>query len=223
MEIAGPVRRVASPELCACCGAPALERILIERAFQHWSTNDGSHSWWVYTGMRVPFCSICLGKHRQHEQHLTPAGRLLVALQTWTTIPTLGGAAFAVYFFLQAVAHPGSAIFRIAGAVLFLHIGLGSFVAGLRTTRHRAIPKPTDVTAGFVFTDNQAKMLEPEHRTIHLRSGTFACAFAEANRSRIWDPAGPRARMSRLWRPVVWALLGLAGVVIIIWDYLRGR
>lgn len=210
VEIAGPIRRIALPDICACCGAPASERILIERDFQHWSHDSESYSWWEYAGVRVPFCSVCAAKHYQLEQRITPARRLLLLLQTWMAIPMLASAAFAAYFFLLGLAHPEGAIFTMVAAAVFALIALGSTVAGWRSTRHRAIAEPTSVTACFVFTENQAKMLEPERRT-----------FAEANRRRIWNPAGPRARMARRWRQVVWALLGLAALGAIIWDYLR--
>ena len=41
-------RRAVFPDLCACCGAPARERIRIERAFQRWYDNDTPSSYWVY-------------------------------------------------------------------------------------------------------------------------------------------------------------------------------
>ncbi len=222
VEIAGPVRRIVFPDLCACCGRlPARKRIKIEKAFEHWTHYAESYSWWEYTSVRVPFCSICAEQHGMRDQRLSPPARLLLIFQTWTAIPMLGGAAFALYFFLQSVEHPQSWIFTTVFAAVFTLIGLGSALAGWRATHHRAIPRPTSISASFSFSEDLSKMLEPQRRIFHLQNSAFAAAFVGANRSRIWNPAGPHAHIARSLRWVVLTMLGLTTILVAFWELLH--
>ncbi|MGA7831309.1 MAG: hypothetical protein WCA21_10130 [Terracidiphilus sp.] len=221
VEIAGPVSRIVLPDLCACCGhEPAPERILIERAFQHWYRNEGTFKRWEFTDMRVPFCAICAEKHRLQEVRLSFSGRLLLLFQTWTAIPMLICAALAVRFLQIAAATPGSWFLPFAVSSIFALLGVGAVATGWRNTRHRAIPKPTEVTASFVFSEDRSKVLEPEHRSFTLWNSAFASAFVEANRSRLWNPAGPHAQIARSLRLVGWSLFVGASLLILAWMYL---
>jgi hypothetical protein len=223
IEITGPVHRIAFPDLCCCCGCtPAHERILIERAFEHWQNySDPSSSWWEFTSIRVPFCSSCAAEHRQQEKRIDPVSRVLLLFQNWMAIPMLGSAFFAIFLSFQTMAHPEGWLFSGGAAVFFALIGLGSVIAGWRNTRHRALPEQTAIASSFIFSEDQKKLLEPHHRIITLRNPAFAAAFVEANRSRIWNPDGPYARTARNWRWAVWTLLCLAGLLAAIWEQLR--
>jgi hypothetical protein len=221
IHLVGPTKKIAFPDLCACCGAPARDRIRIERAFEHWSHDRESYHWWTFLSLRVPFCAACTAQHRQQERGISLMRRLLLLFQTFTAIPMLGGTAFAGYFYSLGLAHPGSAVITNMAAGVFALIGLGAAWAGWRSTRHRAIPIPTAVTGSFLFTDDEAALLEPERHTFSLRNATFAAAFAADNQHRVWDPAGPQARRALRWRRVLWVLLALASLLLAIWDLWR--
>lgn len=220
VELAGPVSRIVLPDLCVYCGAsPAQQRILMKKAFKHWYRTDGTFKRWEFTQVRVPFCATCAEKHRSQEVRLSSAARLLLLFQTWSAIPMLICAALAVRFAQLTVASPQGWLLPFAAAAVLTLFCAGLAVTGWRNTRERAIPKPTEVSASFDFSEDRSLPLEPEHRAFALRNPRFAAAFAEANRDRLWNPQGAHVRVARSFRRVLWILFVGTSLLILVWKY----
>ena len=85
---------------------------------------------------------------------------------------------------------------------------------------HRFVGPATSVMEGIDFTDDQAAEFEPAWARFTFRDASYAEAFRETNRERIWNPGGAEAvvaRQKRAWAERQrrwWWKVGVAALVL---------
>lgn len=226
LELTGPLSRIAFPPLCANCGAAASRRIRLEQVFCDSDSETGQLSYRV-VGIAVPFCPACTTQHQREVRRVTLAERLLLLFRSWLVIPSIGSSLTALWFFAQmarrvAVDPAGTLFFGLACA-LFSGIASICWAGAWRDTRRHAVPPDTSVTSCFAFSDNRARLLEPQRRLLRMRNQSFAQALAACNRDRAWDPDSPRARAAAKGRLVLYVLFGIVLAAAIVWGMITGK
>lgn len=195
-ELAGSPRDLAWPGLCASCGAAAAERIPVTKVFVRYFGRrqrrfgvDDVRSL-VKCTIAVPFCGTCAARHRDLEPRIGTFARLWSYVTSVFVIP-LAIALFAVaLYFVPSLVGDGAAIISMPKAPLqaavFAAAAAGFAVLIWHQTRHKRVPRQTEVTLSFDFSDNMGNVLTGEHRIYAMSNAAFAESFRFANAGRLW-------------------------------------
>ena len=212
LELRGSVAELAWPNLCAYCGEPALERIVVQKVFRPLPRRHGSHS----GGLRayrinsapIPFCSRCAATHRTTVQRPSIAKKMLQLLINPLIIPVAGFLWLTTVFWrsfrTNPIIDPGR--FPEWAVVAFLAAALAWCVFVLwRSTAPGRLDPQTDITRSCDFSEDVSAWLEKERRIYALSNKSFADAMAVLNVSRVWT--AEEQKRSRKYEWVVAALL----------------
>jgi len=106
---------------------------------------------------------------------------------------------------------PSESYARLAWGVpgLFLAICLWSIYCAWEMTRADRVEKQSHVTLACDFSDDVSWFFERERRIYAMSNETFARAFADANRDRVWTPVDDK-RSGRLSVVFLVVAIGLA-------------
>jgi hypothetical protein len=229
LELVGRPGDLAMPDVCACCGAQATERVERAAAFERWTEDETpAFSHWAIFRMRLPVCAACAARHREEERPVAARVKVVSLLHTWFSVGLVGGALLAACFAAQAARRaalgdcPGVTLFGLMAGVFAL-LALGHLVAAVRRRRGEWPTPETSVTACLAFGDDASELFEAERHVYRVAGARFEAAFREANVARLWDPSGPRAPRAERWRLVAAAAIGLLGVLVVVLGLLRGR
>jgi hypothetical protein len=80
---------------------------------------------------------------------------------------------------------------------------------------------PTPTLAAVNFDDDRMVLFEPARRTVTFTNALVAEQFATLNSALVWDPATPHARRAAGARWLVGALLLVAGIAALAWEWMR--
>ncbi len=224
LVLTGGLGEVALPDLCANCGYPTGERLLVEKVFER-RDSDSSTSYSI-ARVNVPLCPTCLKLHRGEVKPVAPLTRLLLRFRSSTAIGGAFSGAFGLWLFpklLPRMLSGDLTTLLMFSAVLgfFFLIAYGCFRAAWDETEHFAVTPATSITSAFDYSDNCAQTFDVERRIYTLRNERFAQAMLEANRERVWDPNSRRARTASRKRNVLFIVLAVAGGAFVIWEILR--
>lgn len=224
IELTGAPRKLSFPQACASCGTPAGRRIPVEKVFERQRGSQPIR--FRVVRVEVPFCTTCLGKHRDEAKHLPAGQRMLSALRSVMLIPA---AAFAVtgVVLLVPFSHQlgdrdwGSALVYLALAVSAVLFAIGCGTVALRRSHRHRVAEPTSVTSAFDFTDDLSELFERERHSYNLRNARFAEAFVAVNATRVWDDqdrrrntrAGGRRRSAVLFAGFAGSLVFVAWIL----------
>lgn len=209
------------PAVCAHCGAPATERIRIQKVFVR-HRSDGPNET-VIGEAWVPFCPACTDRHSREVRRITPLQRFLMCFREPTFVAAVGPAC------LLWVMTPGWFRFVLRGELIGA-AGMGAFLVfigsigvwGARETwsltRQYAVVEPTDVTKSFDFSDDRSEVFDATRHLYILQNPDFAAAFRTLNESQVWNPQSRTARVASRKRRVLYIVFGVVVGVVVLWQ-----
>lgn len=227
VEVDGWHGALAMPDLCAYCGAPAGERLLVQKVFARtYGIIDDRLMEYAIAGVQVPFCPACLARHRAEAPVLTTLQHYGSGLGSQMGLYSLfSGAAtlFCAKEALAALVGGGTVMVpAVIGGVFGLVTAHALRLSWGATTRLR-IPEQSEITRAFDFSDDMSEGYRREKRIYAIRDASFAGAFRMLNRSvqRI-PPSPPTPAERRRGRAAVAATVLVVGVTI-LWDLIFDR
>ena len=222
--LTGGLGEAILPDLCANCGYPTSERLLVEKVFEH-RDSDASTSYSI-ARVNVPFCPTCIRRHREEVKPVTPLGRLLLCFRSGTAIGGAFSGAFGLWLFPKLLPRMLSGdlttllVFSAVPGFFFL-IAYGCFRAAWDETEHLAVTPATSITRAFDYSDDCSESFDSERRIYTLRNEQFAKAMLEANRNRVWNPNSRRARTAARKRNVLFIVMGMGMGAFVLWEILK--
>lgn len=222
--VTGGLGEVVKPDLCANCGCPTSERLLVEKVFER--RDSDSPTAYSIARVNVPFCPTCIRRHREEVKPVTPLARLLLCFRSGTGVGGAFSAAFGLWLFpkfLPRMLRGDLTNLLVFSAIpgLFFLIAYGCFRAAWDETEHLAVIPATSITSAFDYSDNCAQTFDVERRIYTLRNERFAQAMLEANRDRVWNPNSRGARTASRKRNVLFIVMTIAFGSFILWEILK--
>ncbi len=184
VALMGASNTISWPSLCPNCGQPASERLSIQKVFRR----KNRHRAWRYvvTRIDVAFCAGCAARHRALVE---PPGRLDGWVTLLMLIPLVGACLLAALVFRPAIQmmNDPSGRWLALGIFAFLATAAGASIVGAwRANRPYRVPKSTEVSSAFDYSDDLGNVFVGKRRVFAIRSGAFADALTAANRDRLW-------------------------------------
>jgi hypothetical protein len=227
VEVDGWHGALVMPDLCAYCGAPASERLLVQKVFTRtYGVLDDRVMEHAIAGVQVPFCPACLTRHRAEAPVLTRLQYVGSGLGSQMGLYALfSGAAtlFCAKEALVAMVGRGTVVVpAVIGGLFGLMTARALRLSWGATTRLR-IPEQSDITRALDFSDDMSDGYRREQRIYAIRDASFARAFRTLNRpvERI-PPSPPTPAERRRGTAAVVATVLVVGVMI-LWDLIVGR
>jgi hypothetical protein len=230
MELWGDVADVSFPPLCANCGNPAQQRLKYKKEFMRVSDSD-TPNYRVTFVVRVPFCGICIEKHRAEGPGPSLLANILSRLLSLAHL--LGMLAFGLaagvagYYALRQLGQNNMKFFYgltgVAGFLLLPALGLLS--ALLDGTEIMRSERQNSITRAFDFGDSTAAPFRTPTFVCTMCDPAFAAAFRELNQSLAYDPAGPAVALDavRARRKFWIALFVFGGLALLSQLFLSGK
>lgn len=221
LELRGSLRDLSWPQICASCGEPAAERIVVTKAFR---PLPGRHGRSTSSGLRayrtgsaaVPFCPRCTADHRATVQRPSMARQALRLILNPLIIPVAGFLWLTTVFWSSFRTSPGGNLGPIPewGVLLLLAAAIAwcVYVLWESTAPYRIEPQ-TEITRACDFSEGVGGFLEKERRIYAMRNKAFADAMAALNANRIWthEDQARSTKLGLVFSALV--LAGLAGIV----------
>lgn len=214
---------VRFPPICARCGAPAQQRLLLQKNF-------GTEAQPVVYGIRPYFCDPCIELHRREVPVIPLMRQLGYLFGNWYTLPLVLSIPAVFWFMLQMFT--GALSQQSRGVVFYgIFVVLFSCVFAWAALNVRAKARPkmmqpfTSITGAVHFTSDFSKTFEPAWRRYTLQNEVYGEELAKVNQDRIWDPHGKEADGAFTIRFYLKILLYVALAAVAVWaiydDYLR--
>jgi hypothetical protein len=225
LEVRGRPRSLAFPPVCAYCGAPAVERIAVRKAFArprfHGSGMYGRSVPYrgdIVTSVRIPFCRDCAAQHRATVERISFMRRLRSLFLTPLLVP-LAGFTYVFFKTLPAVLDVpsnASAAWTAWGlpAVMVFGFLWCLFIAWV-ISRSSRIAHQTEITRACDFSDDVSRVFERERHIYAIRDRSFFEAFAAGNHDRVWTEEDD-ARSDRHMFATL-AAIGFAVAAVWLW------
>ena len=223
LELRGSPAELSWPNLCAHCGEPALDRIVVKKVFRPLPRRHGSGS----VGLRayridsaaIPFCGMCAATHRTRVERTSMAKKMLRLVFHPLIIPVLGFSWLTTVFWRNfrttPIADPRG--FPEWAAIGLLLTALAWCVFLLwRTTAPSRLEPQTDITRSCDFSEDVSGFLEKERRIYALANKSFADALAALNVNRVWTAEEQtKSRKRELWVAAL-LLASLLGAIALL-------
>jgi hypothetical protein len=209
LELVGAPESLSFPEICAHCGDPSDERLLIERRLR--KRPRGVAGSFRRVAVRVPFCRACMELHRRELPGFSVRDVLRALGHAHFLLPALGCAAIALGVAMQIDSFEGERLETVL-TTLSLLLGLLSLLAFRAAWRalRAAIARPTHVTDAFEFSGDLSSAFERQRHRYSLGDHAFAAAFETCNLRRRWDATSRSNRWSASLRNRVFAVVCVA-------------
>lgn len=218
VALIGPADTLAWPSLCPNCGQMASGRLNIQKVFRRKTRRT---PWRYYvTTIEVPFCGGCVARHQTLVEPPRAFDGWLAVFKSPLLIPLAGSCVMGALFFrslLEMMNDPNGRLIALGLLALLAAIAGSSIVGAWRANRPYRVPRSTDVSRAFDYSDNLGSVVTGTRRVFAIRSSAFAEAFTAANRDRLWTDA-IRQRDSR--RTTIFAVCVLLAVVV-VWTLTR--
>jgi len=193
VELSGPLKTLAWPDLCPRCGSPAAERIRVEKVFERVTMrrirDADDPTKYAVARVDVPFCAGCATEHRACAGTLSGWQRITSWMASIFVIPVAGSLVGIALFFWPLVLHAGAGAIVIRptlpqlGFLAFL-LPWSAWMLWLVTRRLR-VPAPTRVATAFDFSDNLGGIFGRRRRVYAILDPAFFEAFRRANDHRM--------------------------------------
>ena len=184
VALMGASNTISWPSLCPNCGQPASERLSIQKVFRR----KNRHRAWRYvvTRIDVAFCAGCAARHRARRGAAGPLRRMGHAPHADSARRRLppGRPRFSTR---DPDDERSSGRWLALGIFAFLATTAGASIVGAwRANRPYRVPKSTEVSSAFDYSDDLGNVFVGKRRVFAIRSGAFADALTAANRDRLW-------------------------------------
>ena len=212
IALMGPADTLAWPSLCPNCGLTASDRITIEKVFRRKTRRT---PWRYYvTRIDVPFCNGCAARHQTLIEPPRAFDGWLAVFTSPLLIPLVGSCVMGALFFrplLEIMNDPNGRWIALGLFALLAAIAGSSIVGAWRANRPYRVPRSTEVSRAFDYSDNLGSVVTGTRRVFAIRSSAFADAFTAANRDRLWtDEIRQRDRR----RTTIFSVCVLLAVVV---------
>jgi hypothetical protein len=150
LELRGAPTDFVWPDVCPACGAPARDRLEVQKVFVRRHRRRGAR--YAVTSFAVPFCEKCVDRHHAETRPMSPLRRVVSYFQSFLIIPAVG-AAYLASVTLPAAA--GTTADQPAGrwawglVAAFVAICVASLIAIVPATRRFRVPQQTSITRAF--------------------------------------------------------------------------
>jgi hypothetical protein len=225
MQLWGVPGNLSFPDLCANCGNSAHHRLTYSKFFYRaYSTNTTRSP--DSTLIRVPFCDVCIAKHRAEgpgpSQLMNLLSRLLTLGQGLAALAFGLAATVAAYFsFIQFQRHHTTYFVSLGVLALFSAVmSKGMFGLMRDGTELIRAEKQSGMTLAFDFSDRIASPFESVRFDCTMRDEKFAKAFRELNQAIEYIPGNPVAiadqhnARKKFWKiAFVVAVIAIYGIV----------
>jgi hypothetical protein len=208
------------PPQCPHCGHVAARRLPCAKVFRR-SDSDGPNEH-VVVSLQVPYCDACIARHRAESRELGIWAKVLSSFSTAEMLGAVFPGIAAVFVLWLVLKHLLSGDLVVAGvfsllALFFASIALLQRRQVWRATEHLRVPRQSDITRAFDFSDNVAPAFEPPRFVCSVRDPAFAQAFEQLNLDREWVPNSPAAKADRRKaRLKTWAIGAVVGALALI-------
>jgi hypothetical protein len=222
LELRGAPRSLTWPDRCANCGAPAVERLPVAKAFYpqiRWGSHAAVTRGYHVVRADIPVCAACAERHRATIRAQSVFARYRTFILNPVHIATIGLLA------LLWLVGPSLADMSSPAQAPWLGTAIiGAFAAGIAwtialawwTTRPDRFPPVSEITSACDFSQDVSQLFERERHIYRIRNAQFADALATLNRDRVWTDAD---QASVPWRALagliaLLAALGLARLLL---------
>ena len=219
VALTGRPRAIAWPPLCPNCGNPTAERLRIEKVFRR---KTRRRPWrYLIAALDVPFCAACAARHRQLVEPPRPLDGWLAVLKSPLLIPLAGACILGAILFrpviIEGSSDPGGRWVAL-GLYGFLALAaIASIIGAWRGNRPYRVPRSTEISRAFDYSDNLGNVVTGERRVYAIRNPAFADAFTAANRDHLWtDEIKQRDRR----RSTIFGILVVLALVV-AWLLMR--
>jgi hypothetical protein len=219
-ELRGAPTDFVWPDVCPVCGAPARDRLEVQKVFIRRHRGRGAGTWYIVSSLTVPFCEKCVDRHHAETRPKSPVRLVLTYFQSFLIVPVVG-AAYLAWVTLPTAA--GTTADQPAGrwawGLVAALVGLcvASLIAMGPATRRFRVPPQTSITRAFDYSDELGNMVEGRRRAYAIQDGGFAERFRSVNGELAWTREHERRG---LWRVAV--LIGVAIAGLMTWRLLAG-
>ena len=220
LELRGSVAELSWPNICAHCGEPAPERVVVRKVFRplprrHGSGGGGLRAYRIDTAP-IPFCGMCAATHRTRVQRPSMAKMALRLVFHPLIIPVAGFAWLTTVFWRSFRTSPVPEPGRFPEwAVIGLLVAALAWCVFLlwRTTAPGRLEPQTDITRSCDFSEDVSGFMEKERRIYALSNKSFADAFTALNVSRVWTAEEQTRSRKREWVVAALLLASLLGAI----------
>ena len=226
LEVRGTPQSLTWPDVCANCGAPAVERILVRRAFYRYA-HRRTVGWFGYqvVSARVPFCASCGTRHRQSVPRRSWLRRYGWFLLNPAHIATIGMSVVLTMTLPSALEVPlmspgGKVAWGIPGACVLgivWTIGLTWWM-----TRPDRFEPLSEITSACVISHDVGQFFEGRRHIYAFQHQAFAEAFERANASRVWTARDQTSMWRKSLVVTVLLIVVIGGARLLLWYY-EGR
>jgi hypothetical protein len=220
LELRGSLGAISWPDVCAHCGEPASQRIVVRKVFRPLPRRHGRGRSAGFRAYRVqsasiPFCGRCTAIHMETVRRPSLAKQAMHLVLNPLIIPVAGFAWMTTVFWKSfrsnPISDPGpfpewAIVAGLAAAMAWCVFVLWQSTAPTR------LESQTDITRSCDFSEEVSGLFEKPRRIYSMRNKSFADRMAALNADRIWT-AGDQTRSSKF--QFVVAVLMLAALAAI--------
>ncbi len=217
LELRGSPRDLSWPDICAYCGMPASERIVVKKAFRPLPRRRSSAGVRPYRigAAAIPLCAGCSATHRATVRRPSAVKKAMHLLLNPLIIPVAGfmWISTVVWRQFEGTSIPDIGWFPGWGIRLFLAAALAWCVFVLwSSTRPSRLDPQTEVTRACDFSDDVSGYFEQERRIYSIRNKAFADRMAAMNADRVWTAGDQKRSMKMQFVLAVLMLAALAAI-----------
>jgi hypothetical protein len=227
LEVHGRPRSLMWPDVCANCGGPATEHILVRRAFYRHGRGRRYPGFFGYrvVSAGVPFCQSCAARHRETLPRISWLRRYRWFVFNPAHIATIGCAVLLAVVLPSVLEMPltstgGRVAWGLIGVLVFgivWTIGITWWM-----TRPDRFEPRTDITSACGVSHDVSQFFEGRRHIYAFRNQSFAAAFERANQPRVWTGRD----QARMWKKSLVAtillIVVIGGARLLLWYY-EGR
>jgi len=188
-----------------------MQKIFRRRASGSDSVRDDKIEWhtspWHYVirSFRIPYCSACIRRQGELREHVPAARVARLMVMTPLAIPF----AFALFFALRIQN-------LIVTSIAAFTMGITAF-SSWRRARFDLVPATTEITRACQMSDRLGWYDTGFHRIYAFENTSYASAFADANRDRVWTAQDQKTMVRR--KAISTTLILTAVAVGFVWLY----
>src|SRR5579883_2971707 len=140
VEIAGPLKHLEFPPVCANCGNATSESLEVAKVFVRGDpTVDRRSNTYPIVRVNVPFCPPCMARHQAEAQRIGGLRRFLLSFHNGAALAGLGAFGVGLLFLYETTVLPRSRSLLLELAAVCLLLAWAGFRIAYFYTERLAI------------------------------------------------------------------------------------